>query len=86
MEIEVNPNAGKMFQVRLWPHITVEGEKGPRHRKGEELPALLLDHDRFVEFVPEFKMFASATLFKATKPFFVNKDNVRYVAVIKRIA
>lgn len=86
MEITVDTNAGKMFQVRLWPMITVEGEKGPRHRKGEELPALLLDHDRFVEFAPEFKLFATVTLFKATKPFYIVKDNVRHVAVVKRIA
>lgn len=82
-----NPNAGKMFQVRLWPWITVNThEKGPKHRKGDELNPLLLDHDRFVEWVPEFKNFAGAALFKATKPFYVVKDGVRYVAVIKRIS
>lgn len=86
MEIEINPNSGKMFQVRLWPQITVSGERGPRHRKGEELDSLLLDHDRFIEFAPEFKLFAQATLFKATKPFFITKDGRRFVAVIKRIA
>ena len=86
MEIDPNPNAAKMFQVRLWPQVTVEGEKGPRHRKGDELDPLTLDHDRFVEFAPEFKMFATAALFKATKPFFIVKDGVRHTAVIKRIA
>jgi len=85
MEIEANPNVAKMFQVRLWPQITVEG-KGPRHRKGDELDALLLDYDRFISFAPEFKIFAEATLFKATKPFFITKEGVRYYAVIKRIA
>ncbi len=86
MEIDPNPNAGKMFQVRLWPQITVEGERGPRHRKGEELNALLMDHDKFVTYAPEFLLFAQATLFKATKPFFITKDGQRFVAVIKRIA
>jgi len=86
MEIESNPNAGKMFQVRLWPMVTASGEKGPHTRKGEELPPLLLDHDRFVEFAPEFKLFATVTLYKATKPFFIIKEGVRHTAVIKRIA
>lgn len=86
MEIDPNPNAGKMFQVRLWPQITVEGERGPRHRKGDEMPTLLLDHDKFVQFAPDFLLFAQATLFKATKPFFFMKDGQRFVAVIKRIA
>ena len=86
MEITDNPNIGKMFQVRLWPQITVKGEKGPNHRKGDELPALLLDYDRFIDFAPEFKLFATVTLFKATKPFFIVKDGVRHSAVVKRIA
>jgi len=85
MEVEVNTNAAKMFQVRLWPKITVEG-KGPHHRRGEELDALLLDYNRFISFAPEFKMFAEATLFKATKPFYITKEGVRYYAVVKRIA
>lgn len=86
MEIKTDPNAGKMFQVRLWPQILVEGEKGPRHRKGEELDPMLLDYNSFVEFAPEFKLFAGVVLFKATKPFFIMQDGVRHVAVIKRIA
>lgn len=86
MEIAANPNEGKMFQVRMWPMITVAGVKGPSHRKGEEQDALLLDHDRFLEFAPEFKIFAGVALFKATKPFFITKDGQRFTAVVKRIA